>query len=325
MLSLWLLALESVQFTSALTLEKRGVPSVVRAPFGGRPVADVADFHHRRGKRDQTSIIVSQRAAGSYAEVSFGTPPQRLPVRFSTSNDQIYITAAESTDFDPMLERSSRLSYAYNASASTTSRFIKANASIDFETPYSEWYGTEGHVTDTLAIGDLRVDAVEFAIQDQHAGNVIGLEYSAPNSSVTFLPHALVKSNAIKTPALSMCGWTKRWHYPLRLLPSAAAKEFYSMPEIKDPRRWVPCAMKTQNVSLTFRFGQATIKSPLSSFITECTRPEGDIIKCAIDITETTPPLMTVSHLGTNTSRCIQSMIWGMMRFILHTYVQSMH
>jgi hypothetical protein len=199
-----------------LTLEKRGVPSVVRAPFGGRPVADVADFHHRRGKRDQTSIIVSQRvcgvhalnfhrkfkdhsfdrycsqAAGSYAEVSFGTPPQRLPVRFSTSNDQIYITAAESTDFDPMLERSSRLSYAYNASASTTSRFIKANASIDFETPYSEWYGTEGHVTDTLAIGDLRVDAVEFAIQDQHAG-------SKPSSDDAPSP-------SIYIPRISICG-----------------------------------------------------------------------------------------------------------------------
>ncbi|KAE8136262.1 aspartic peptidase domain-containing protein [Aspergillus pseudotamarii] len=94
----------------------------------------------------------------------------------------------------------------YNASASTSSRPVKKNATVD------GFDQDEVIMSDTMIIGDVELEAIKFATLREKAaiGDTLGLGYSNGNPEFISVTQALVDAKAIQPPAFSM--WMEENH-----------------------------------------------------------------------------------------------------------------
>ncbi|GAB1199085.1 hypothetical protein APSETT444_008426 [Aspergillus pseudonomiae] len=203
MIKFWCLALGAAYYTNALMLEKKGTPSVLVVPFEGRRFAGTYYHHDRREKRER---IVNLEFYGNdffYADISVGSPLQKLKAQFSTLDDSSWVVVRDNEELAGYIEKG--ILGGYNASASTSSRTVKTNATVDgFD---QEDVGNIDLISDTMIVGDVKLEAMRFATLREKAS--IG-GYSNGDSEFISVTQALVDAKAIQSPTFSM--WMEENH-----------------------------------------------------------------------------------------------------------------
>ncbi|KAL8700238.1 MAG: hypothetical protein Q9201_005556 [Fulgogasparrea decipioides] len=110
-----------------------------------------------------------------YANLSLGTPPQKLRLSIDTGSSDLWSNAASS----PFCQRKGRCSESgtYNANASSTYRYIDSRFNITYG---HGGYGRGDHASDTIHFGGRVLTGMEFGIgyNSDSGGGVIGLGYA---------------------------------------------------------------------------------------------------------------------------------------------------
>ncbi|PIG83177.1 aspartyl protease [Aspergillus arachidicola] len=202
MIKFWCLALGAAYYTSALTLEKKDLPSVLEVPFESGRFAG-AHHHDRRGKRDHTVKLEFYGNDFFYANISVGNSPQKLKAQFSTLDDSSWVVVSDNKELAKPIEQG--ILDGYIVSASTSSRSVKTHATVDgFD---QDEVGHVDIMSDTMIVGDVKLEAMKFATLREKAA--IG-GYGKGNSEFISVTQALVDTKAIQSPAFSM--WMEENH-----------------------------------------------------------------------------------------------------------------
>ncbi|OGM43694.1 putative aspartyl protease [Aspergillus bombycis] len=208
MIKFWCLALGAAYYTNALILEKKDTPSVLAVPLQGGWFAGAHHRHDRREKRDRTVNLKFYGNDFFYANISVRSPPQKLKAQFSTLDDSSWVVVRDNEELAGYIEHG--ILDGYNASASTSSRTLKTNATVDgFD---QEDVGNIDIMSDTMIVGDVKLEDMRFATLHEKAsiGDTLGLGYSNRNSEFISVTQALVHAKAIQSPTFSM--WMEENH-----------------------------------------------------------------------------------------------------------------
>ncbi|KAE8410412.1 aspartic peptidase domain-containing protein [Aspergillus pseudocaelatus] len=289
-----------LNYTNALTLEKKDVPSVLEVPFEGGRFAGAHHHHDRRGKRDNT---VKLRNDFFYANISVGSPQQKLKAQFSTLDDSSWVVMSDNEELAKHIEKG--IFDGYNASTSTSSRSVKKNATVDGFG--QDDVGNIDIMSDTMIVGDAKLEAMKFATLREKAaiGDTLGLGYNNGNSEFISVTQALVDAKAIQSPAFSAKYVDKLHMLPVISPPDlnklfrvnliglsmgidsttksispdsfptgvSITQDLFSQLNVTEfydsGQPMFPCDKPPENKLLTFHFGDVTFNSPLDPFIAE--------------------------------------------------------
>jgi len=195
--------------SAALQLVKRDFPAVVGLDIQRRNVLDPVkrDLLKRAGTVSET---LDNEATLYFANISLGTPAQKLRMHIDTGSSDLWTNAASSQ----LCQRRGDLcgdSGTYDANSSSTYTFV----SSDFNISYVDGSGALGdYATDTLQFGGKSLKNFQFGIgyESSSPEGVLGIGYPVNevqvnrngNQPYANLPQAMVNDGLIQTPAFSL-------------------------------------------------------------------------------------------------------------------------
>jgi hypothetical protein len=165
----------------------------------------------RRSKRAQTvSETLDNEETLYFANVTLGTPAQKLRLHLDTGSSDLWVNSASST-FCEQATNLCGVSGTYDSSSSSTYQFL----SNKFNISYLDGTGAAGdYATDVLAIGGQTLSNFQFGIGQTSSSTqgVLGIGYPSNEvavnrlgqSSYPNLPEALVNASLIASPAYSL-------------------------------------------------------------------------------------------------------------------------
>lgn len=199
--------------SSALQLVPRGngPPSVIGINIHRKHVANPAKRDQIRRRQSQTvSQTLDNEETLYFANVSLGTPGQKLRLHIDTGSSDLWTNSAKSqlcqSRYDPCSE-----SGTYNPDLSSTSKLI----SNDFNISYVDGSGALGdYRSDTLEIGGAKLENLQFGLglSSSSPQGILGIGYPINEVQVnrndkkpySNVPQAMVDANLIQSSAYSL-------------------------------------------------------------------------------------------------------------------------
>ncbi|OJJ47538.1 hypothetical protein ASPZODRAFT_1707769 [Penicilliopsis zonata CBS 506.65] len=199
----------SVSLVEGLLLEKKDNPSVVGFDVTKRSRAPRHDVSLRR--RDKTASLTLTNDVDMYvANISLGTPKQKIQVILDTGSSDLWVNTRESCDSNDNYGNECLAYGIYDANTSSTYVFDNS----DFDISYADDSGAAGdYVNDTLTLGSDTVKDFQFGVayDSDSAQGVFGIGYALNEAELEYtdttypnLPEALVNAGLINTPAYSL-------------------------------------------------------------------------------------------------------------------------
>ncbi|KAE8374686.1 aspartic peptidase domain-containing protein [Aspergillus bertholletiae] len=198
-------ALTALSCVDALSLHRRDTPAVVELPIERKQAAGGLQ------KRDSTLDLPLLNYYDSFyiLNLTLGTPAQKFAVALDTGSSDLWVNVANSSYCSSHIDPCKPYGV-YDPDASSTYKGLD----IDFNATYGDGSNAYGHyATDTLGLGDVKVDALQFGVAESTTltQGIVGVAYSSltyeaayDNKKYPNLPQALVDSGVIKSPAYSL-------------------------------------------------------------------------------------------------------------------------
>lgn len=184
-------------------------PAVVRLDTQRKPVQNPVKRDALRRRQTVTETLDNGETL-YYANVSLGTPAQKLRLHIDTGSSDLWANVKSS---EICTDRGSPCSEGgtYDANSSSTYKFVNN----DFNISYVDGSGAAGdYATDTLSIGGQTLTALQFGIgyQSTSADGILGIGYTADEAQVNAanlksyanLPQAMTNAGLIKSNAYSL-------------------------------------------------------------------------------------------------------------------------
>jgi Eukaryotic aspartyl protease len=190
-------------------LAAAGSLSTVNLNIERRNSVDSIQHDRARLGRRQVSEALDNFQTLYFANITLGTPPQRLRMHIDTGSSDLWCNSPQSE-----LCRGGILSCAtsgtYDSTASSTHNFVNS----DFNISYMDGSGAVGdYLTDTIAIGGQTITDFQFGVGTRSTSpqGILGIGYAANEVQVNRglaapyrnLPQRMVDSGLIKSNAYS--------------------------------------------------------------------------------------------------------------------------
>ncbi|OJD10227.1 hypothetical protein AJ78_08679 [Emergomyces pasteurianus Ep9510] len=187
--------------------------SVVRFDLQRRVVHNPVNRNHKRLRKRHKKYIqdkMNNEGTQYVLEIGLGTPPQTLTLQVDTGSSDLWVNAVNTTFSEQMLNPWAH-GGTYDPDASSTVQYISSNFKIE----YFDGAGATGDfLTDTLTIGNKKVQNVQFGVGYQSRSNqgVMGLGFLANEVEVAVkhrdpylnLPFALKEAGLIACACYSL-------------------------------------------------------------------------------------------------------------------------
>ena len=159
---------------------------------------------------DNRSLTFVDQETLYYANVSLGTPAQKLRLHIDTGSSDLWANV-ESSEICADRRDYCSGGATYNPNASSTYKYVNS----DFNVSYVDGSGAAGdYATDTLSIGGHTLNSLQFGIgyESTSADGILGIGYAADEAQVNAahqksyanLPQAMVSAGLINSNAYSL-------------------------------------------------------------------------------------------------------------------------
>jgi Eukaryotic aspartyl protease len=176
-----------------------------------REEAPVDLVQHDRRHLDERQIaqILDNLRSLYFANITLGTPPQKLRMHVDTGSSDLWCNSPESTLCSTRFNKCA-ISGTYASSASSTYELVGSNFSIS----YQDGTGARGdYVTDTIGIGGMTIADFQFGVGSRSTSTegILGIGYPINEAQVRRgggrpydnLPQRMAKDGLIKSNAYS--------------------------------------------------------------------------------------------------------------------------
>ncbi|KAF4972498.1 hypothetical protein FZEAL_9578 [Fusarium zealandicum] len=184
----WTLLVSSASSADAISLHKRqdGIePRVLSLDLQRGKISDPVTHDHTRLRRRSGSVDVGidNFQTFYFFNASLGTPPQEFRLHIDTGSSDLWVNTQDSALCSTPANVCSE-SGVYSANGSSTYRYIDH----DFNITYADGSGASGdYATDTLSIGKVRVENLQFGVGRQASSEqgVLGIGYPINEAQVS--------------------------------------------------------------------------------------------------------------------------------------------
>lgn len=203
----------AASLTTAINLAPRSAnPQVVGLDIGRRNIGNPLEHDRKRLLKRQNKVVqetLDNELTLYYADITLGTPPQKLQVSLDTGSSDLWVNSASSTlctSQQGVCEGGT-----YDQSASSSAKVVNQ----DFNISYVDGSGASGpYVSDTLQFAGVTLDNFQFGVGTTSASQmgVLGIAYDiievqvnrAGGQPYPNLPLALRDAGRINSAAYSL-------------------------------------------------------------------------------------------------------------------------
>ncbi|KAF2397034.1 acid protease [Trichodelitschia bisporula] len=203
-----LLLLAAVASVSAIQLAERS-SAVLQLDTNRRSIASPATRDRQRLRKRTVQQVLDNESALYYANITLGTPAQKLRLDIDTGSSDIWCNSAVSSLCQQEQDQCDE-SGTFNANKSSSYQYVNSA----FYIRYADGSAAAGdYAKDTLHFGGQDITGVQFGIgyQSSSAQGILGVGYPINEASIgttgeayTNLPALLVQKKLINTAAYSL-------------------------------------------------------------------------------------------------------------------------